>query len=330
MQGMLLVTGNLTIAGSGCRITAAKNLPALYVGGSLLLEDADNLMIEGLAVVDGGLQIRSGASNISVLGGLYVAGAITETTPDASGNGKTGIIQGNPQWTSGALGTGLRLDGAGDYVDCSNHPIFDIVNQITLAAWVKMERADAGIDEPFVTKGDHAYSLKHGRRPLPSNNIEFFVYSDTEAAWKAARSPSSVAYNDTWLHVAGTFDGTVVRLYLNGVLQKDPVAYVGTIASRPNDRVFIGSDSEWLDRFYRGAIDDVRIYSRALSDVEIGQIKAGGSAPDLVTQWHLDGPGSRVTILAEPVMAAIANWTTGTPEYWSPVAGAFFRSVERQ
>ena len=74
----------------------------------------------------------------------------------------------------------------------------------------------------------------------------------------------------------------------------------------------------------------MRIYDRALDETEIGQIRAGGSVANLVAQWRLDGPGSRVTIVAEPAKAAIAAWIDGVPQYWSPAADAFFQSIERQ
>ena len=264
IQGMLLVKGNLTVAGTGCRITAAKNLPALYVKGSLLLESADNLRVEGLAVVDGNLQIRSSASNINFIGGLCLAGTIFETTPDASGNAKTGLIQGNPRWTAGQIDAALRLDGSDDYVDCGNDPSFDITNQITVAAWVEDRRL----------RQCRAQSVCRPKaiRRMPSSTPSGTGWSSSSTAtrrldpslkWKRAQIVSSAAFNDAWHHVAGTFDGTTVNLYVDGVFRNSALT---SGRSRRGPTIGCSSDptAEWLDRFYQGAIDDVRIYDRAL------------------------------------------------------------------
>ena len=115
VNGMLLVTGNLTIAGSGVQILAAKNLPALYVGGNLVLQDANNLTVQGLAVVDGDVQIGAGTSGVQFIGGLCLGGTIRETTSDVSGYDNEVRTCGSPAWTTGVIGNALDLDGAVDY-----------------------------------------------------------------------------------------------------------------------------------------------------------------------------------------------------------------------
>jgi hypothetical protein len=329
IQGMLLVDGDLTIRGNANKIVAAKNLPALYVGGHLIVEDVNGLQIEGLAVVDGDVRISAAASGVALVGSLFVGGTLIETTADASGNGHHALLRGTPQWTTGPLGGALQFDGVGDYVDCGTSLAFDIVSQITVAAWVNTK--DAGDDKhhPYVTKGDHTYALKHRHLPEdPVNYIEFFIY---DSDWQSARFPVDPNFNHEWHHVAGTYDGNRVRLYIDGVRKADP-NYTGSIAVRPADPVSIGANSEWPDRSFQGAIDDVRIYNRALSDAEIGDVLRGGAVipGPLVAHWALDEAGSVMTVTADPMRAAIMEGVNGAPRCWSPAAGAFFRSVRRQ
>ncbi len=322
IPGMLFVTtGSVTVAGSGCSITTVRNLPALYVGGDLVLTDASNLAIKGLAVVGGNLRIGSNVSNVRFLGGLYVAGDIIETTPDASGNGLTATLVGDPQWqTTGALGGSLHLDGNSDYVDCGNNAVLDLTTGITVAAWVQAERAGGATREPLVVKSATTYSLV-----INGNNVEFSVYVGSAA--RVAQSTISTAFQGVWHHVAGTYDGSNVKLYIDGVLQTT-VAYAGSIASSAATSVRIGSDSA---DFYQGAIDDVHIYGRALNDVEMSQLAGGTSASDFVARWRLDGPGSAVTVQVDPAAAAIINYLSSTSkQYWTPAAGVFIRSIERE
>jgi len=321
INGMLLVTGNLTVAGSGCRITAARNLPALYVGGDLLLDSASNLAVTGLAVVNGNLRIHSAASNVQCVGGLCLGGAVMETTADASGNGLIGTLSGDPAWeTSGALNGALRLDGVNDYVNCGNSALFDLATGLTVAGWVHVAGVDAAAQETLLVKSG-AYALE-----IVSNTVRFSVYSDTAAAWQVVQFPIDTSFANAWHHLAGTFDGSAVAIYLDGVLQGS-TAYVGAIASQPANPLWLGSDGS---NFYEGLLDDFRVYSRALSGVEIGQIAAGGSTLDLVAQWPLDGPGSAVAIVSDPIRASILGYSNSAMVCWSPAAGAFFSGIERQ
>jgi hypothetical protein len=76
IEGMLIVDANLTISGNGNVITAGKNLPALLVGGELIIEDGGMLDVSGLAVVEGQMQISAGATGVNIIGGLFVKNGI--------------------------------------------------------------------------------------------------------------------------------------------------------------------------------------------------------------------------------------------------------------
>jgi hypothetical protein len=327
IQGMLLVGGNLIIRGNANKIVAAAKLPALYVRGNLTVEKVDGLQIEGLAVVDHDVQISAAATNVAVVGALFVGGTLVETTADVSGH--TGLIRGNPAWTGGKLGGALQLDGVDDHIDCGTNPAFDISNSITVAAWVNPKDAGDGRYHPYVTKGDHAYSLQH--RHLAgdtSDSIEFFIY---DATWQSARSVVNASFNGEWHHVAGTYDRIRVRLYIDGVLKAEPNA-TELIQLHTEHSLYIGGSCEWPDRTYQGAIDDVRLYNCPLSGAEINNIMAGAPPviAGLVARWTLDEPGSGVTITVDPMRAAIVAWEAGVPKCWSPAAGGFYRSIRRQ
>ncbi len=328
INGMLLVKGNLTIRGNANQILAAKDLPALYVSGNLTIENVDGLRIEGLAVVDHEVQISAAASNLIVVGALFVGGTLIETTGDVSGNGHTGLIRGNPTWSGGKLGGALQLDGVDDHVDFGTNPAFDLNNRITVAAWVNPKDAGDGKYHPYVSKSDHAYSLHH--RHLAgdlSDSIEFLIH---DVGGQSARSAVGASFNDDWHHVAGTYDGNEITLYIDGTW-KATTSYVGAIAVRPQAPLCIGANSDWPDRAYHGAIDDVRLYNRSLSGTEISDVVAGAPViPGLVARWTLDEPGSGLTIIVDPMRAAIVAWEAGVPKRWSPAAGGFYSRIRRQ
>ena len=154
----------------------------------------------------------------------------------------------------------LSLDGVDDYVDCGDNASFDINQAITLSAWVNTSDSGNGQHNPFVGKGDRSYAIKHAS----NNSMEFFIYDST---WQTLQSSVDDSFNGLWHHVAGTFDGNQIRLYVDGSLA-DSMDYTGAIATTTFP-VNIGRNSENPDRLYEGAIDEVRIYNRALSEAEV-------------------------------------------------------------
>jgi hypothetical protein len=189
---------------------------------------------------------------------------------DGSGNGNHGDPCGAPVYVPGKIGSALELDGIEDYVDCGNAVIFDMTDKITLSVWVKTNDTGNGEHNPYVTKGDTAYGIKH----FTSNSIEFFVFDSGE--WYQARSAAqNGSFNGIWHYLAGTYDGSQIKLYIDGILQA-VTDHIGSIATN-TFAVNIGRNSETTDRFYAGVIDEVRIYNRVLSQAEIGSL-AGRTA----------------------------------------------------
>lgn len=185
------------------------------------------------------------------------------TAADSSGNGLDGtLVYMNPPacWVTGQNNGAIEFDGANDYVDCGNDPLLNITDAVTIAFWVKTDDSGNGQDNPYVAKGDHSYAIKH----KSNNNIEFFIYDGTwYTVWYAVNS----SFNDDWHHLAGTYDGSQLKLYIDGE-EVDTANHTGSIDTTAYS-VNIGRNSEITSRVYEGMMDDVRIYDRALTAEEI-------------------------------------------------------------
>lgn len=192
--------------------------------------------------------------------GLVAHYSMENNVQDISKNGLDGTIVGEPGFVAGVDGMALELDGTEDYVDCGNSASFDITDEVTLSAWVKTN--DSGNEEhnPFVGKGDHSYAIKHST----GNAIQFFIY---DGQWIEANVSVDDSFNDDWHYVAGTYDGSELKTFIDGGLSAT-TAHVGDIDSS-TDNLTIGTNSEEDGRYYEGSIDEVRIYNRALTDGEI-------------------------------------------------------------
>ncbi|NQV36161.1 MAG: discoidin domain-containing protein [Phycisphaeraceae bacterium] len=183
------------------------------------------------------------------------------TVADSAG-GNNGTIAGLASWITGHAGSALELNGGmTSYVNCGTPAAFNITEAITLSAWVYAAEPAESL-RPIIGKGDHAYMLRHGS----GETFDFFIYSS--GAWHqiSAFAPDSL-YQDSWNHIAGTFDGSQLRLYINGMLATS-LDYTGTISLADHD-VNIGRNSEVIDRVYRGTIDEVRVYNSALTEAEV-------------------------------------------------------------
>ena len=71
---------------------------------------------------------------------------------------------------------------------------------------------------------------------------------------------------NTWTHLAGTYDGSVMRLYVNGI-QAGTFSVSGNMATS-NSPLRIGGNNVWPE-FFSGKIDEIRIYNRSLTQAEI-------------------------------------------------------------
>jgi beta-galactosidase len=181
---------------------------------------------------------------------------------DSSGNGNNGTVGGGATYdTAGRIGAALSLDGIDDYVDCGNGASLNITDTITLAVWIKPSDVGNGQYNDYLGKSDHSYAIKHNN----NNVFEFVVY---DGAWYGATLPvTSEAYNGAWHHLAGTYDGTQVKLYVDGRVVASTLR-TGAIAPTTYN-VNIGRNSELTDRLYYGLIDDARIYHGVLPTSEI-------------------------------------------------------------
>lgn len=188
---------------------------------------------------------------------------------DSSGNGNDGVLHGNAMWTSqGKIGGAIELDGDGDYVEVTNESNFDITKQITTALWVKVNKFDKPF-ESIVSKGATDGWLISRSHSTPT--VEFVCKGLRPLPYVVGKTPID---DGKWHHLAGVYDGSKLRLYIDGKLDASRKAW-GTIVT--NDySVYIGDRSQQRSRYFNGSIDDVRIYNYALTADEVSQLAKGG------------------------------------------------------
>ncbi|HET6379494.1 MAG TPA: LamG-like jellyroll fold domain-containing protein [candidate division Zixibacteria bacterium] len=211
-------------------------------------------------------------------GGLVAAYAFEEgsgtTVLDVSGNGSHGSISGATRTTNGRFGRALAFDGINDWLTVPDAPGLDLSNGMTLAAWVNATTRPTGWRTVVAKEGSGtvvAFFLHASSSPNKQPAAGLTIGGVEQQLRGGTRLPAN-----TWTHLAMTYDGATLRLYVNGT----------QVASRPltgaavatNGPLRIGGNSIWGE-FFRGLIDEVRVYNRALGQSEIQDLMTTPLSP---------------------------------------------------
>lgn len=225
----------------------------------------------------------STSSDPQLLASLPLDEGVGSTALDTSGNGNNGVLINSPTYqasTGDGSAFALRFDGADDYVDLG--PI-DVGGNLSLAAWINADSFPGSSRDPriiskasSVSGSDHVFMLgtiKAGTKTRLRARVRVNGSTTTLIAGSGDLSTS------VWHHVAATYDGADLRLYLDAV-EVGSVALSGSVDVDPNLSVAVGSQSNGSARWFDGLIDDVRILERAMAPSELTSLVAG-SAPIL-------------------------------------------------
>ncbi len=183
---------------------------------------------------------------------------------DSSGTGNNGTLANATRTTAGRFGSALTFNGSNAWVTVPDAPSLDLTSSMTLEAWVRPATL-AGAWRTVLMKeqaGNLVYDLYAGRTGSPAAPLSEVYASGSPVA---AQATTGLALN-TWSHLASTYDGEIVRLYVNGI----QVATQAAVGDLPNSTgaLRIGGNNIWSE-WFDGQIDEVRVYGRALTGAEI-------------------------------------------------------------
>jgi hypothetical protein len=183
------------------------------------------------------------------------------TVADASGNGNTGTISGATWTPAGRYGAALSFNGTNNLVAIPGSASLNVSTAMTLSAWIQPTAAQSGW-RTIMQREVNAYFLNASNDTgalRPSGGATF----NGAVNWVGGTTANPVS---VWTHVALTYDGAILRLYVNGV-QAASLAQTGGIET-PSTPLRIGGNVPYGE-YFQGLIDEVRVYNRALSATEI-------------------------------------------------------------
>ena len=289
------------------------------------------------------VRVYNRALNANEVAGLYLAGLASgditsnlvaewkfdegsgTSTADATGNGHTGTLTnaggGLPTWTAGEIndainfcGRQLELRGRGQRSRSLGHVGPDGLG---------MGKRFPGGGHTFIDKRNVLTPFNSYYIGADTTNMRYSATIEN-AAGSGGASPlgnNGDLVTGVWQNVALTYDGANAQIYVNGVPSGGAVAYTGGVYS--SDTIFNVGSNPW-DSGFVGSVDDVRVYSRALSANDLktlyltgtpSALRGGDTKSNLNAWWKLDegtgtstadsiGNGNTGTLVASPTWGA--------------------------
>jgi hypothetical protein len=251
-----------------------------------------------MVVLSGALAVTPGVTyGASLVGHWALDGDAKDTGPGRS----HGIVNGNVTFVPGKYGQAAQFDGAGDYIQIPSNTGIQLrsTDKYSVAVWLKAN--DTG-DHMILMQGLGcstwaSWFLGMGGPESDATrhpNMLVFGVRSTGAADYAGVMTDGVS--GEWVHVAATYNGSVLRLYANGQEMNSLETSIVPIAN--TDALYIGGDPGCNGReFYAGLVDELYIYNRALTPDQIQGLVAGVPAtfPKAMDPIPADGATSVTT-----------------------------------
>ncbi len=197
--------------------------------------------------------------------------------------------RGEPEWVEGRIGKGALRFSESCYLNCGKHESLNMTKAMTFAAWIK--KSKDGRKSRIASK--HGFVKEQGEDEKNAGwlvlcggvqkvNIEWRISTTGEDWHGGFTTPNSFPYAQ-WNHLAVTYDGAVMRAYINGVEDTggDFPCKVGGSIHVSSAETLLGQDRAYGPKFggpqtwsFTGTMDDARLYNRALSAEEVKALVA--------------------------------------------------------
>jgi YD repeat-containing protein len=262
---------------------------------------------------------KNGVWDSNYKGVWHLPNGTTLSASDSTSNANSGTVSGAAP-TNGMIDGAANFSASGQDIDVGNSSSLQITgNSITLEAWLNTSESNPTYWERIVVKeilnNADPWTAFDLHRCANTNQVGTAIATGGAGTNVGVCSVSSVSMGN-WTHVVGTYDGSQLKIYLNGVLDNH-VAASGNIVGTTTDVVF-GTDTFLSGESVKGSLDEVRISSTARSADWIATEYNNQSSPStFYTVW----PNGDPTITNLSATSAVAGTSI-------TISGFFFGATQ--
>ncbi|MFA5105921.1 MAG: LamG domain-containing protein [Candidatus Micrarchaeia archaeon] len=237
---------------------------------------------------------------------------------DSSASANNGVLSGSLSQPEGKYGSGVLFSGNSSYITVPYSASLSPTSALTVSAWFNARNltSQQAYGQRIISKTESGgYHISISENSACAANTLCFLARNSTGYYSASYPVANLSAN-TWYHVVGTYDGTTIRLYLQGnQVATSPMG--GSLFYTYSNALCIGSEPYQVDctnggsNYFNGTIDEVRIYNRALSAAEVKQLYLSNLKKINSTAWEFV---TNQTNLADGTYA-YAGYSTDTQGY---------------
>jgi hypothetical protein len=196
---------------------------------------------------------------------------------DDSGFGNDGQLNGDPTWIQNPVNGVLDLDGEDDYINCGNSPS---LRQLSDSFSISLHLKAIGRGQSDFLLDKNGNDVGFYLRTQPDDSLVFKLDDGSDEVYLTSNNSNPL--DGVWHHVAVVVNArTSAKLYVDGVVQTGGSGFLPSIGSLVNEvNLAIGAKTVFALSSFRGCLDSVAIYNKALSDGEIVAIRDAWISPD--------------------------------------------------
>jgi len=245
-----------------------------------------------------GIEDSKGSNNGTNSGATEYAGFVNTLAGDSSGMSQSNLTQSDLQTVAPYSKYAMNFDGTNDYIDCGA-TVQQPTTNYSVSYWVKFDSVvgNVGIVGNFKTgvnpQVGFALTLSSGL------NFEFWADGTANTSGGLVRG-TSIPNSSTWYNVLGTYDGSLVKIYVNNVLENS-VSYSATPNVTDQNLVIGRWYGNYSDYYTDGSISNVSVWNTALTSSQVREIYNEGlpsnlnnhsAYSNLVSWWQLGSNSS--------------------------------------
>lgn len=198
----------------------------------------------------------------------------TGTTVTDNAGSSNGTWNGSAavSYTDGVIGSALVFDGTDDHISIPDAATLEAQTNMSVSLWIKYDAASLGTEQIIFQKDHSAAPWLGWALGTSSSNFPYFYFAATDLSyWDVG---PSIVFADQWYHFVGVKSGNDLQFYVNGARNEafndSPVT--STFFTSSDGPFGIGSDPSSTSTAFDGVLDDLRIFDRALSSVEVFEL----------------------------------------------------------